>query len=251
MVKRIIIKDTNIPKIYENVSCIGFFDGLHIGHKKLINETIKQSNKLNVCPTLICFDPDPDEIIHKNKSKHLLSYKDRLAYAEYLGIKQIIIIKFTNDLMKLKPNNFIKDYLNKFNIIKLICGYDFTYGYKGKGNVELLKKNGKFQTIVINEYKYKNKKVSSTRIKEELSNGNIKLVNKLLGYDYTVELKTVDCIKDKKKWIVKAKLKDNCSILPKDGNYSNIFEIKNNIVYIKGNKEIKKGTIIYLSFSNE
>lgn len=183
MVRKVLIKD-EIPKIKPNVSCIGYFDGLHLGHQKLIKETIKQAKKLDLVPTLICFNPDPIDIITNKRNKHILDIKSRYSFIEKFGIEQIIVIRFNENLMKLSPNLFIQKYLNNMNIEKLVCGFDFTFGYKGKGNADLLKEKGKFETIVIPEVKYRNIKISSTRIKKAIEDGDIKLVNRLLGYNY-------------------------------------------------------------------
>lgn len=251
MVKKILIKDGNIPNIKENVSCIGYFDGVHIGHQALIKETIKQANKLNVLSSLICFEPDPIEVITNKKCSHILSYQNRLNVIESFGINQIIIIKFTDKFMKLSPDKFIKDYLNKMNIKKLVCGYDFTFGYKGLGNTNLLKKNNKFEIIIIPEKKHLNKKVSSTRIKEAFTSGNFKLTNKLLGWDYCLELKVVNCAKQGKKWLIETKLKNSRGILPKDGKYGNGFEVKGNRVFILGPMKLNKKQLLLTSFSKD
>lgn len=247
MVKKY-ISENKIPKLKPNVACIGYFDGVHIGHQKLIKETIKHAKKLNVKSSLICFDPDPLDIIYSIKNTHLLSYKNRINVIESFGIDQIIIIKFDEKFMNISPSSFIKNYLEKLNIQKLICGYDFTFGYKGKGNIKNLQKSKKFETIVINECKLYGKKVSTTRIKEELYKGNFKLVNRLLGWDYAIELVVSDCVKKGKKWLVEAKLKDTDCILPKDGMYAYGFEIKDGRVLLLGPIELEKHQILLTSF---
>ena len=165
MVKKIIIKDNNIPHIKDNVSCIGYFDGVHLGHQELIKKTISKAKKLNIIPSLICFEPDPSDFIGGIKNKHILSYKNRIKTIEYFGIKQIIVIRFNAEIMKISPISFINNYLNKMNIKELVCGFDFRFGYRGEGNLDLLKSKGKFVVNIIPELKYRNSKISSTRIK--------------------------------------------------------------------------------------
>ena len=249
MVKRI-IKDEKIPRLEKSVACIGYFDGVHLGHQELIKKTIDEAIKLNVLSTLICFEPDPVEVITGNKKLHLLSYKNRLNLIEYFGIDQIIVIKFSNDLMKITPKNFIEKYLNRLNIIELVCGYDYTFGYKGMGTVETLSKNNKFKTIVIPEYKYRRKKVSSTRIINEYKNGNFKLVDRLLGYEYASELKVIKCSKENNKYILECKSYDSKCVIPNDAKYGNGFEVRNNKVYITGTDKLKVNQKLLISFSN-
>lgn len=250
MVKKIYIKDS-IPNIDENVSCIGYFDGVHIGHQKLIKETVKRANKLNLVPTLICFKPDPLEVITGKKQKHILSFSNQFKTIEYFGIKQIIIINFNEELMKMTPSQFIKNYLNRLNMKQLICGYDFTYGYKGKGDIACLKKYGKFESFVVDRKDYKGEKVSSTRIKQSLSKGNIKLVNKLLGYDYYIEVKVEKSSKKANKWLIEAKKKDSSVLLPCNGEYSDSISIDGNAISFLGPKKLNKGQTVLLNLLYE
>lgn len=250
MVKKI-IKDNNIPKLQPSVACIGYFDGVHLGHQQLIKQTIKLAKKQNVLSCLICFEPDPMDIITGKKNNHITSYQNRLNIIESFGIEQVLIIKFNSNLMKLSPKKFVNTYLNKLNIKQLVCGYDFSFGYKGIGNITDLINYGKFETIVIPEYKVGGKKVSSTRIKESFVSGNFKLTNKLLGWDYCLELVVTNASKKGYKWLIETKLRDKHGILPKDGKYANGFEVKDNKVYLLGPSKLKPGQIILTSFSNE
>lgn len=250
MVKKI-IKDINIPKFKPSVACIGYFDGVHLGHQQLIKQTIKRAKKLDVLSCLICFEPDPQDIITEKKNKHLTNYQNRLNIIESFGIDQVIVIKFNKEFMKLSPKKFVNSYLNKLNIQELICGYDFSFGYQGFGNITDLINYGKFSSIVIPEYKIGGKKVSTTRIKESFISGNFKLTNKLLGWDYCLELVVTNATKKSSKWLIESKLKDKHGLLPIDGKYGSGFEVKDNKVYLLGPIKLRKGQIILTSFSNE
>ena len=85
--------------------------------------------------------------------------------------------------MRLSPIDFKKKILDKLNIKVLVCGFDFTYGYKGSGNVDTLKDTN-INLCVVPEFKYYGKKISSTRIRSELEKGNIDFVNRMLGYEF-------------------------------------------------------------------
>lgn len=232
-----------------NVACIGYFDGVHIGHQKLILETIKEAKKLNIASTIICFSPDPNDIIYGTKNRHLTRLKDRLSIFENLGIDNVVVFRFNNDFMRITPTKFIINYLNKMNITKLICGYDFHFGYKGKGDCRLLKEKGDFSLKVVPECKYRGIKVSSTRIKESLSKGDFRLVYKLLGYNYHLMLKVKKSSKIGKKWLIELISSYKDSILPIDGVYSSGFEVRRNSVFIYGPKPLKVGQAVLLEFS--
>lgn len=178
--KYIFNKDTDIPK---NVACIGYFDGVHKGHQELIKKTIEIANKKGLEPFVITFNPSPSKVIHKSTYKELTTLNEKIKLFKSFGIKGVIIIPFNEELMKLSVNEFKKEIFDKLNTDTLVCGFDFTYAYKGEGNYNTLKRQG-IKVKRVNEYKYYGKKVSSSRIREELTKGNINLVNKMLGYEY-------------------------------------------------------------------
>ncbi len=180
MIEKIIFDDC--IKIDRNVACIGCFDGVHRGHQELIKKTVLQANIKHLDPIVITFDPDPVEVFG---SGHLLltSLEERIELFEKFGIKKVVILKFDELLMHKSTTAFKEDILDKLNIDTLVCGFDFTYAYKGKGNPDTLIKDG-MNVIVIPEFKYYGKKISSTRIRKELLKGNYKFVNRMLGYEY-------------------------------------------------------------------
>ena len=108
---------------------------------------------------------------------------ERIKLFERFGIEEVLIIHFDEKVMNKSPLEFKEEILDKLNIDTLICGFDFTYGYKGQGNIDTLKKDG-VNLIVIPEYRYYGKKISSSRIRKELENKNYNFLNKLLGYEY-------------------------------------------------------------------
>lgn len=246
--KKIIIKDSIIPNIEDNVSCIGYFDGVHRGHQALIKVCKDLAKMNNLKSMVICFDPDPRDIISNCKNSHLLSFKDRLDAFKELGVDIVCIIKFDEELMKKEPLKFIEDILLKLNIKTLVCGFDFSFGYKGKGNTKLLSKY--LNTVVIDEIKLYSKKISSTRIKEAINKGNFKLSNKLLGYNYSLMLKVVNSARKGKKWLIECKLKDNSLVIPTKLN-NKCLCVKNNHLILETSSELLVGDEILLVFENE
>lgn len=247
--KKIYIKDDTIPNIDLNVACIGYFDGVHKGHQALINFTKYLANTNNLKSMVICFDPDPIDIINpKNNNKHLQSIKERLNHFEALGIDIVCVIKFSEDLMKLSAKDFIDNYLSKMNIETIVCGYDFTFGYLGKGNVDTLSKY--LSTVVIDEVSYNGEKISSTRIKDAVRKGDFKLANKLLGYDYTIRVKIKFTIQYELESICWAFCVDDNQIVPQDDQYGNFTTLSGNF-FIKNLLDISEGDEILISFTNE
>jgi len=172
------------------VGCIGYFDGLHLGHQSLIKETIKQAKEKNVESCLISFSPDPWVVInHLENSKHINTVSQRLEIIKSFGIENVIFVEFTLDVAHLEPKEFINKILKRCNLKTLVCGFDFHYGYRGKGDYKSLKNDSinLFDTIEMNKVIYLKEKVSSSRIIKEINNGNVELVNNLLNYDYFIE----------------------------------------------------------------
>lgn len=243
MVKKILIKDNDFKITDRNVACIGYFDSLHLGHQDLLNKTISEARRLGLKSALICFKPDPADIISKTKTRHIFSDSEREKIIKNFGIDLLIIIGFNEELMKMDGNEFIKTYLNRMNMEELISGFDFSFGYMGKGNNELLKKVGYFESIVIPEHKHYGKKISSSRIKSELTKGNLKLVDKMLGYPYYHNLKVVNVSEKGSKWLIEAIKAEKNIIDIKDGDYES-FSLRNGIFSFENKIRYKKGEII-------
>ena len=187
MIKKYFIKEkSKLPNIEPNVACIGFFDGVHLGHQALIKKTVMEANKLGLKPYLITFYPDPSDIISGKETNHINSFDRRIELFERFGIKGVIVIEFSKDVMAISSKDFVFKYLTNINLKGLVCGFDFHYGYKGLGNYKSLKKDLKniCPVYMVEEVTFYGKKVSSTRVKNELKKGNYKSVNRLLGYEY-------------------------------------------------------------------
>ena len=171
----------------QRVACIGYFDGLHLGHQQLIQETLRVAKEKGCIASLITFDPDPWITIGKIKSAaHITPLPQRLVLAQYFGLDEVLILDFSQDIAGLNIDDFELLLLNQ-GIKSLIVGFDFSYGAKGKGNVETLKANNRFDLHVVTAYKDALGKVSSTRIDQALLDGNIDLANQLLGYPFFVQ----------------------------------------------------------------
>mgnify|MGYP002622898341 CR=1 FL=1 len=225
-------------------ACIGFFDGMHRGHQALMQETVSYAKQNQIKSALICFDPDPYDILHKEKNRHIFSMNQRLKLVERFGFDFCIIIRFSDEVMKMDPKDFVLNYLNRMNLKYLVYGFDFNFGYKGKGSSATLQEFGTFDLKMVPECRYYGKKISSTRIKENLLKGNFRLVNRLLGFDYCINLKVNKCSKKGRKWLIEAVAADMDVLIPKDGIYPDIFTIQNGIFLLESDKEYSPNEIL-------
>ena len=234
----------------ECVACIGFFDSLHKGHQQLILRCRREAEKLGLPAVLICFDKDPMEVITGCHQLHILSYKERIQKIQELGIDTIIMFEFDERFMNIDHHSFISGYLNHMHIRKLICGFDFRFGYEGKGDTDTLIKEGNFETIVIPQIGYYNKKISSSRIKEEITKGNLRLAERLLGYKYYLDVCVTNIEKTGGKYLVYAKCTDRYKVLPKNGIYKDklLVDIYNKSFQIISDNMLQPGEIIRLEF---
>jgi riboflavin kinase/FMN adenylyltransferase len=167
---------------------IGKFDGIHKGHHELISEIISKK-ALGLYSCLITFKKSPRFILSKDITPNLFTNEERDYILEQRGINYLIVNEFNKKFMELDAIKFIEILCKNLNMKFLAVGEDFTFGYKGSGNVELLKKLSRkygFELKVFNKIKKDKKCISSTLIREELIKGNIKLVNEMLGYEYFI-----------------------------------------------------------------
>lgn len=178
----------------EKVACIGYFDGLHLGHQGLVKKTIELARKYGVKSALITFSPDPWIVIKKMEmEEHLTPLNKRIECAKKLGIDEVIVIDFTEEVSKLPPLEFIQQLLMPLKLKELVCGFDFHYGFKGEGSIETLKKDceGLFKLSIIDSINDHDEKISTTRIIECLKNGEVKEATTLLGRYYCIEGKVI------------------------------------------------------------
>ena len=170
-------------------ACIGYFDGLHLGHQTLFNETFRIAKENNLSSALITFEPDPWMVLNdKIVAKHITPLKTKIQIAADMGFDCFLILKFTKEFSKYSPESFIDDILNKINLEYLVCGSDFKFAFKGQGNVSFLKKyeNKKFKVHEILLNTLDSEKIGSTKITQLILNGEIEQANKMLGRTYEI-----------------------------------------------------------------
>lgn len=170
----------SIVDVKEKLSlCIGFFDGVHLGHLSLINKAFELKDKVGV----MSFESAPN--LNKKRNGQIMSLKQKIKKFESLNIDYLFLLKVDQNLLNLSPLEFIQCILKKINIEALICGEDFRFGKDRKGDIKLLKKY--FNVISIPLLTHNGVKVSSTIIKEYILNGQIKSANELLSESFVIE----------------------------------------------------------------
>ena len=137
------------------VIALGFFDSIHLGHKAIIDEVIKQAKSKGALSCVFTFDNDVGKVFGDN-SGLVYSYCERLKKLEKLGVESVVSTTFTKGFSLCAPQEFLELLTLNFNVYGIVCGNDYRYGKGGEGNVESLEKFCKRRSInltVIGEQK--------------------------------------------------------------------------------------------------
>ena len=171
---------------------IGTFDGLHLGHQKIIGRLKEIANEINGETVVVTFDPHPRLVLYADSKnlKFINTRERKFKLLEEFGIDHLIIIPFTKEFAKNTPEDFIRNFLTqKINMNKLVIGYDHHFGNQREGNFERLSELGEKYDFLVEEIPalYVNgTAVSSTKIRHALMDGEVKWANDMLGYKYSI-----------------------------------------------------------------
>lgn len=215
-------------KIKNPILTVGTFDGVHLGHKKILTKLVQNAQKIDGEPVVFTLHPHPRKVLFPktNNLFFLNTIEEKAKFLEKIGIKHFVIYPFTTDFAKLSSCNFIEEILfKKLKIKQLIVGYDHHFGKDKQGNFEALKKcceKFNIKIFKVNAFEQNGVTISSTKIRNELLAGNIEHANKYLNYNYSLTGKVVSGNKiGRKIGFPTANLEvNNEKVIPKNGVYS-------------------------------
>lgn len=192
-------KPNNIKSYKPNkdaVVTIGTFDGVHIGHQKIIKRLIKTAKENNLESVILTFFPHPRMVLQKDSNIKLINtIQERTKILNSLGIDKLLVKKFTNVFSRLSAEDFVKKILvDKLQVKKVIIGYDHRFGRNRNANIDDLKAFGTLYNFEVEEISVQDiddVAVSSTKIRKALNEGDIGKANKYLGYDFMLTGKVV------------------------------------------------------------
>ena len=178
------------------VITIGAFDGVHLGHKFVLNQLNDIAGKVAGESVVFTFHPHPVRVLHPEKEFVLLTtIEEKIELIEEAGIKHLIIFPFTVEFSKLSYDEFVKTILvDKLHINTMLSGYDNAVGKDKEGSYERLAELGakyNFNIIRHEELKFSDEKISSTNIRNLLTRGKLLEASKILGYPYILSGKVV------------------------------------------------------------
>jgi riboflavin kinase / FMN adenylyltransferase len=174
------------------VLTLGVFDGLHLGHQRIMQTVVERAKAVNAVSTAITFDPHPRAVLHPESAPPLLQTLDqRLAAFEVLGIKQAIVIRFNREFAAQEAEDFLRNVIHeRLHAKEVYLGKGFEFGKNRKGNIELLRKISAelgFFADEVPEVCLRGRRISSSRIRELLAAGKVNLTRRMLGRPYGIE----------------------------------------------------------------
>ncbi|MDD2413753.1 MAG: bifunctional riboflavin kinase/FAD synthetase [Eubacteriaceae bacterium] len=174
------------------VMALGFFDGVHRGHQSLLKKTIDVANKKHMRACVMTFKRHPLNLIFPAYAPDMITTnEEKIVIMKKMGIDDVYLNVFNEDLMNYEPEAFIKDYLLlKYNVKHIVVGFNYTFGYKGEGTTTDLLEYGKnygFGVSIMPPQVINGQAVSSTLIRELISTGKVSDVCPFLGRYYSIQ----------------------------------------------------------------
>ena len=189
----IIYKNLNIKNNHKNaIVAIGNFDGLHLGHQKVLNQAKLKAKKKNLKFGVVTFEPIPTMFFNRNIKHHRInSIEQKIYHLKKIKIDFLIIINFNKLFSNISADNFIKQILvNKLKCKYVFVSRNFRFGKKRKGNINTLekfKKKNFYKTVITAPYQRNKKIISSSLIRKNIAKGKVDNAQKLLGRPWAVE----------------------------------------------------------------
>ncbi len=181
----------NVKRDLKTVLTVGTFDGVHAGHKVLVNRVQKISEKENARSVIVTFDPHPRDIINPGQAgiKLLTSLDERSELLADLGVDEMVVIPFDRDFSLLTSEEFVRDIIwEKIGVSDFVIGYDHQFGRNREGTIETVQELGQklgFKTHVVSKQEVEDKTVSSTAIRHAIhDDGDMQLAATLLDKHY-------------------------------------------------------------------
>jgi riboflavin kinase/FMN adenylyltransferase len=174
------------------VLTLGVFDGLHLGHQLIMRTVVERAHAVGAIPTVITFDPHPRAVLHPESSPPLLqTFDQKIEAFGVLGIEQTIVVRFTKQFASIHADQFLRDVVkDRLHAKEVYLGKGFAFGHGREGNIDLLRKLGDelgFVAGEVPEVSLRGKRVSSSKIRELLTRGQVNLARRMLGRPYGVE----------------------------------------------------------------
>ena len=251
--------------IINPVVTTGSFDGVHLGHKTILNRLKTLAGKYSGESVLITFDPHPRKVLYpETAGKDLMlinSQEEKLALLEKAGLDNLIIIEFTRDFSRITSEEFVRDLLHGILHARVIVvGFNHHFGFNKEGDYKQLwqwQEKYNFEAVEIPEQEVYHETVSSTRIREAIKEGYIQRANAYLDHYYIIMGKAELFSEYKESEIspiYRIPLTEECKILPASGIYAVTVDLndlrKKGMVIIQRHKELQEKVLLHVFDDN-
>lgn len=177
----------NLPAFNNAVATMGSFDGLHRGHRALLDKVQNIASEYNGESVVLTFEPHPRYVLGTGERMSLLStLEEKLWLLERAGIDNVIIIPFTIEFSHLSPEEYVEQVVSRLGLRALVVGYNHRFGHKKEGNYDFLERRHDVAVHMVEQQQVAGSKVSSTIVRQLLSQGLTAKASILLGHPYTI-----------------------------------------------------------------
>ena len=202
------------PPLFRNaVATVGSYDGVHRGHRILLDEVIRRARECGGESVVLTFEPHPRITLGNDEGLRLLSsFEEKCALLDQVGIDYVVVIPFDEAFSRLSREEFTDDYLvGRLGIKQLIVGYNHHFGHNKEGDRSFLVEHGALEVVEVAQYLADGDKVSSTVVRNAIEQGDMEQSVRLLGHPYNIV-----GVADEEGRVITDKYK----LLPCDGRYS-------------------------------
>ena len=186
----------NAKILRPTVLTLGVFDGLHLGHQLIMKTVVERAQATGAVPTVITFEPHPRALLHPESAPPLLqTFDQKIEALGVLGIEQTIVIQFDKHFAQIRAEDFLRAVIaDRLHAQEVYLGCGFAFGYGREGNIDLLRTVSQslgFRADEVPELRLRGRRISSSRIRELLQQGQVNLARRMLGRPYGVEGRVV------------------------------------------------------------
>lgn len=193
-----VVKSINAAQHFPRLCvALGNFDGVHLGHQKLISTVVEEAKKIHGTPAVLTFHPHPSKVILANNrtTKALILDDRKIELFKEHKIKVVIQLPFTKEFAAIPAKEFVMELAEKLDLVQLVVGFNYSFGRDGAGDWKLLQELSNsygFSLQIIPPVKIEHKLISSTAVRTALTSGDVRLANRLLGRPPILEGKIVE-----------------------------------------------------------
>ena len=179
----------NALSSHPTILTLGTFDGVHQGHRTIISKLTSESKKHDLKSIILTFFPHPRNIVSSKKIKSISTIDEKIQIFSELNLDELIIQNFNKSFSEMGAEEFIKLLVNNLNLKKIIVGYNHRFGKNRTADINVLRyfslKYG-FEVVEIKAFEVEKIKISSTKIRNAINDGNIDICNNYLGYNFNI-----------------------------------------------------------------